>query len=229
MAMPKYAKLQNLLITRSKRSKERATFFNSPLGLWTLSALFLTLGSSVISARHECVATAMSDIQSFQKLATEIYNRRQRLLGAVFSSSNPIDFLRTARSNAYATFKEYDGQSLAALIDQQDRMLPKIRNFNDYRKHAKDLKKALEDRYQAHGLDDWMRAEPPSESEVDYEALERYRNKAKLTDLVYDDIFASQTRSSLRPNCSPWNLASQLIGLDETIIIQTSTFHRGMP
>jgi hypothetical protein len=68
--MPKYAKLQNRLNRKTYRSA--VTFFNSPLGLWLLSAMLLTVGGAALSARQECLASAQSDIESFHRLSENL-------------------------------------------------------------------------------------------------------------------------------------------------------------
>jgi hypothetical protein len=118
--MPKYAKLQNRLNRKTYRSA--VTFFNSPLGLWLLSAMLLTVGGAALSARQECLASAQSDIESFHRLSEELVGRRVRLMFALLESSNAIDFQKALRSDAYASFKEFDGQNLRTIIVQQQRI-----------------------------------------------------------------------------------------------------------
>ncbi|WP_334364632.1 hypothetical protein [Bradyrhizobium sp. AZCC 1578] len=68
------------------------------------------------------MASAQSDIESFRRLSEELLGRRVRLMLTLLESSNAIDFERAVRSDAYASFKEFDGQNLRTLIVQQQRI-----------------------------------------------------------------------------------------------------------
>lgn len=133
MRMPRFAKLQNALIRKHSGKKQpdekkrgALAFFNSPLGLWILSAIFLTVGGSYITKRQECLATARTNIELYRSLEREIYGRRLRILDDAASSSNSIDFYKALESNSFAELKQFDGQTLSALTGQFDQMRSKI-------------------------------------------------------------------------------------------------------
>ena len=101
MRMPRFAKLQNALIRKQsgkKQSDEKKSgalsFFNSPLGLWMLSAIFLTVIGSSVTKRQECLATARANIELYNSLDQEIRGRQFRILNEAASSSNSIDFYK---------------------------------------------------------------------------------------------------------------------------------------
>jgi hypothetical protein len=204
--MPKYAKIQNFRNRKTPRSA--VTFFNSPFGLWLLSAIFLTVGGAALSARQECLALARSDIESFNRVSDELAARRLRLLVAVRYSSNSIDFLKTMQSNASANFKEFDGQSYPALIAQQRRISGRF----DFSKQTMDrrnkmvswgtLPTALIDSILvgitlAEALVDDASLKAWQE---DFERLERYLSLGFL-----------ETTLQFEPACSFWRLAMRAI------------------
>src|SRR5262249_11128208 len=128
MRMPRFAKLQNALIRKKSDQKKSGalTFFNSPLGLWMLSAIFLTVGSSYFTKRQECLATARTNIELYKSLDRELVSRRRRIVFEALFSSNSIDFYKTLRSDSSAELKQFDGQPLFALATQLDQIRGKI-------------------------------------------------------------------------------------------------------
>jgi hypothetical protein len=104
------------------------SFLNTSFGLWVLSALFITTGGAFISTRSECIREAESDIQLIHRLSSEIFSRRLRIITAAQETSNSIDFLKIARSTAFANFKEFDGQSMLSLVAQENAVRLHIRN-----------------------------------------------------------------------------------------------------
>jgi hypothetical protein len=129
--LPFYAKLQNRrprdLIKKANQTNSWWLFFNSPFGLWLLSAILITFGGAYLSARHECVVSARTDIDIFYQLTFEIEARRERIVSAIERTSNSIDFWNTARSNAFADFKQFDGQNLPSLLVQHEAIRRKIK------------------------------------------------------------------------------------------------------
>jgi hypothetical protein len=112
---------------RNRTSPRSAvTFFNSPFGVWLLSAIFLTVGGAALSARQECLASARSDIESYNRVSDELASRRLRLMFALSQSSNATDFQKALRSSTYATYKEFDGQGFRALVVQQKRIVARF-------------------------------------------------------------------------------------------------------
>jgi hypothetical protein len=105
--MPKYAKLMNRLRPSVKDSSS-LQLLNSPFVLWLFSAAFLTIGASLISSRHECLATARSDIEEFRRLTYEIFQRRTRMLYAARFSSTPIAKFLITRSTTEEIQREVD-------------------------------------------------------------------------------------------------------------------------
>jgi hypothetical protein len=116
----------------SKRPKSKsprsttAGFFNSPFGLWLLSAVVLTVGSAALSARHDCLVSARSDIESYNRVTDELLGRRLRLFNGIAFALITDDFGKAVRSNDYATFKEFDGQGIRSLVAQQRRILARF-------------------------------------------------------------------------------------------------------
>jgi hypothetical protein len=104
------------------------SFLNTSFGLWVLSALFITTGGAFISTRSECIREAESDIQLIHRLSSEIFSRRLRIIAAAQETSNSIDFLKIAKSTAFANFKEFDGQSMFSLVAQESAVRLHIKN-----------------------------------------------------------------------------------------------------
>jgi hypothetical protein len=129
--MPFYSKLQNRrlrdLTTKINHANSWWQFFNSPFGLWLISAILITLGGSYLNARRECIVSARTDMDTFYQLTFEIQARRERILVASERTSNSIDFWNAARSNAFVEFKQFDGQSLASLLVQHNVLRRKIK------------------------------------------------------------------------------------------------------
>ena len=124
MKMPKWAKLRKAH-ERPPRNEILSTL-GSPFILWVMTAIFLTIGGAYFTKRQECLVTARSDINQFLKMTIEITHRRTRLLTALETSSNPIDFLKAVRSNSYSSYKDFDGQTLESLVFERERLFPKI-------------------------------------------------------------------------------------------------------
>jgi hypothetical protein len=127
--MPRYAKLQNALARRSEGAKTNRiwAFLNSALGLWFLSAIFLTVGGAAVSSRNQCISTFETDADTFRQLSIEISGRRQRIINTARTSSNDIDFRKGISDNRFSAFKQFDGQPLSALLFQQSHLRRKLK------------------------------------------------------------------------------------------------------
>lgn len=217
--MPKYAKLQNLIRRGAiKREKKLAIFLNSPLGLWLLSAVFLTIGGAGLSSRQECVAAAKSDIERFQHLTTEIMGRRLRLIEAIEDSSTAKKFVKVAKSTAFADFKDFDGQSLYSLLDQQRRIRDRITFIKDPRLRTR----AVLDKLPSAIGDILVRGENELCRYVkDKDIKDLGRNTTTLrAAFVYER--ADDEGSLILPNCSPWRLITRLFVANEKTAFQSS-------
>jgi hypothetical protein len=129
--MPRYAKLQNALARRSEGAKTNRiwAFLNSALGLWVLSAIFLTVGGAAVSSRNQCRSTFETDADTFRQLSIEIAGRQQRIINTARTSSNDIDFRKGISDNRFTSFKQFDGQPLSALLFQQSHLRRKLKVF----------------------------------------------------------------------------------------------------
>jgi hypothetical protein len=212
--MPKYAKIQNARSRKSPRSA--VTFFNSPFGLWLLSAIFLTVGGAALSARQECLASARSDIESFNRVSDELAARRLRLLVAVRYSSNSIDFLKTMRSNASANFKEFDGQSYPALIGQQRRISGRF----DFSKQTMDRRDKIVSWGKAPtALDSILVGITLAETVVDDDSLKAWQEDFKRLER-YLSLGFLETTLQFESACSFWRLAMRAIFQDPSTVVE---------
>jgi hypothetical protein len=134
MRMPRFAKIQNRLF-RQKKHKQSGwllAFLNSSLGLWILSAIFLSFGSSYFTRRAECLAAARANIELYNSLDEEITGRRLRVIESARNTSNSIDFIKTLRSTAFYVSRTFDGQPLPFLSDQLRLLRTKISNSHQF-------------------------------------------------------------------------------------------------
>jgi hypothetical protein len=218
--MPKYAKIQNARNRISPRSP--VTFFNSPFGLWLLSAIFLTVGGAALSSRQECLASARSDIESFRRLSEELVGRRVRLMLALQESSTAIDFQKALRSDAYASYKEFDGQNLRTLIDRQQVIAVRF-----------DLSKQTTDSYIKLLAPEDPPGNPPGKifdfilrfgnlpgTIVSDDDVKEPRQNIALRLNRYFSIAGIEGALQLEPACSFWRLATRVIFEDYKTIVE---------
>lgn len=225
MTMPKFAKIQNQLFrAQSKVRGGMLAILNSPLGLWLLSATLITVGGATITAHQDCVASARSDLMTFQDLSTEIYSRRVRIARATLETSNAIDFLKVLKLNASAVHKEYDGQSLQALISQQERVRSKISMITNTQSKLRKIKSQVDGNFAGFfHLYDYMLGInlPDNIFDKTADAFERFRKEASYAD-GYREIWVDETETSFRPSCSPWRVWVRTFTDDSKNIVQTS-------
>jgi hypothetical protein len=199
--MPKYAKIQN---AKRRRSRPAAvSFFNSPLGIWLLTAIFVTVGGAALSARQECLTAARSNIESFYRYSSEISSRRSRVHEALLKSSNMIDFQKALRSSAYGSFKEFDGRSLLELTLQQQQ---NVERFSLTKKTLDEYEK-LSLPTSPHSFDlimyGWMA------EDVDDEQLKQARTSFQFD--RFDLLSTFESTLLLKPACSFWRLMKREI------------------
>jgi hypothetical protein len=211
--MPKYAKIQNFRNRKTPRSA--VTFFNSPLGLWLLSAIFLTVGGAALSGRQECLASAESNIENFNRISREFFSRRIRLEQALLDSSNIIDFRKAVRSNAFANFKEFDGRSIDELNLQLRSIVAQFA-----------FPKEISDEYEK------LIVPPLTTSTITLDFM-MYGGKDTVT--IYDNelkqsqrdfkldryrlLYLIEANFNLKPACSFWRLAKRVIFDDNKMIV----------
>jgi hypothetical protein len=203
--MPKYAKIQNRLLRR-KTAKSVLEILGNPFILWLLSAAFLTGLGSYLTARHECLISAQSDIQTYGQLSDEIYFRRLRIFDAILATSNSIDFWRLAHQNGFAAFKQFDGQPLLALIDQRNRMNERILGI--------EIIGELEERQRlpfGRPFSDLLEGHDPALSiwKITDDEIHTFKRSA-LRDylLMYDETHSNLKLGSLEPHCGFGTLLS---------------------
>jgi hypothetical protein len=76
---------------------------NSPFILWLLSALLITIGGAYLSNHRTCVEGAQKDIVLYERLASEIFYRRLRLLRLANTSGTIIDCARHPKTGSLST------------------------------------------------------------------------------------------------------------------------------
>ncbi|MFK4522186.1 hypothetical protein ABIF90_000167 [Bradyrhizobium japonicum] len=220
--MPKFAKLQNTLLRRPNGGKRQIgtgvwAFFNSAFGLWLLSAIFLTVGGAIITARQECVVAGRSNFHTYRRLANEIYGRRLRLITAAEQSSNAIDYMKALRSSHFEYFREFDGQPLFSLIEQQERLLREIPFAVIYDGWIAARYLRLEPKAEIGTFFDVLRGgrrqllplmEPVIVNEDNLKAFKKYSPEVKLMFAVV----AADPFGPSQVNCSPWVLLRRYLG-----------------
>jgi hypothetical protein len=223
--MPKFAKIQNQLFrAQSKVRGSVLAILNSPLGLWLLSATLITVGGATITAHQDCVASARSDLTTFQDLSTEIYSRRVRIARATLETSNAIDFLKVLKLTASAVHKEYDGRSLQALISQQERARSKISMITNTKAKLDRVRSEVDSNFTGFfHLYDYMLGInlPDNIFDKSADAFERFQQEARYAD-AYREIWIDETETSFQPSCSPWRVWVRTFTDDSKNIVQTS-------
>jgi hypothetical protein len=214
--MPKYAKIQNARNRRSPPSAAR--FFNSPLGIWFLSAIFVTVGGAALSARQECLTSAQSDIERFRLLSEELLGRRVRLMLALMNSSNAIDFEKAVRSDAYASFKEFDGQNLRTLIAQHLRISARF-EISDQTAHGY-IKLRTSEGPLGKNLDFILRTGNLPGVVVSDDDVKELRENIALGLNRYFSIGEIEGRLQLVPACSFWRIARRAIFEDYKTVVE---------
>jgi hypothetical protein len=195
------------------------------LGLWLLSATLITIGGATVTAHQDCLASARSDLTTFQNLSTEIYGRRVRIARATQETSNAIDFLRVLKLTSFAVHKEFDGQSLRALISQQERARSKIVMVTNTHAKLDQMKSQVDSHFTGFfHLYDYMLGLDLPDNLFDKEddAFQRFREEAQYTD-AYREIWIDETETSFRPTCSPWRLWVRTFTDDSKNITQSRT------
>jgi hypothetical protein len=219
--MPKYAKIQNA--RNRKYTRSGVTFFNSPFGLWLLSAIFLTVGGATLSARNECLASARSDIESYKRVSDEILERRIRLMIALRQSSNAIDFQKAMRSKAHANFKEFDGQGFRALVDQQAEIASR---FALSRQTSEKLQKLVALTPIKRAVDVIMQGGTDTTATAFVEAVisddEVKASQKEWPNRLgsYVTLGAFERNLQLEPACSFWRLAARTIFEDYKTVVE---------
>jgi hypothetical protein len=166
------------------------------------------------------LASAQSDIETYQRISRELLGRRTRLAHTLRESSNSIDFRKEARSNAYANFKEFDGRGIGDLVNQQHRIKARIA-----------LSKQTSDEYQI-----W--AQPPAFREVpstwpldhamygeigldlDDGSLKMAQREFQFNRYLLLGVLESSLK--LKPACSFWRLAMRTIFDDNKTVVEIS-------
>jgi hypothetical protein len=115
--MPKWGRLR--IAKPLRRDANILSLLSNPFILWLLSAVFISVGGGYLTRRQECIAAARADIMLFKQLELEIAGRRSRIIHALETASNRIDFRRQATARDFVTFKQFDGQPLESLLHQQ--------------------------------------------------------------------------------------------------------------
>jgi hypothetical protein len=181
---------------------------NTPLGLWLLSAGLITIGGATITAHQDCLANARSDLTTFQSLSAEIYSRRVRIARATLETSNAIDFLKVLKLNAFAVHKEFDGQSLRALIGQQEMVRSKIVMLTNTTAMLEKIKSRADAGFVGFiHLYDYMDGIdlPDDVFDKNEDAFQRFKKEAQYAD-AYREIWIDETKTTFRPSCAPWRL-----------------------
>jgi hypothetical protein len=209
--MPKYAMLANRRALQKAASRQSLlALLSTPFVLWVLSAAFVTLGGAYVTARHECLVSAQATIDAYQQLTTEIFTRRLRVLDAASLSSNAIDFLKVLRSNAYANFKSFDGQSILSLIDQQTRLVSRISFLPHDTGHDAN-------RFTTR-IDGVLNGDPLQTVEgLDQQSFADFKEGAGFRALQYLTPYFVGTRTKLEPMCSIGHLVTSSLFKDDGV------------
>jgi hypothetical protein len=192
------------------------TFVNSSFGLWLLTTLVLSIGGTAFSARQECLASARSDIESFQRLTHELFERRFHVIFASSMVANEIDFERAI--NDFAKDKDYREQSIAGLVNEYKRLKGRISFNSDYSNRSEKLDEEIEKSnfggvmYVLQGGHLFRKLK-----EEDLKLI--YEHSDQVSDL-YGKRFGLDAMLYLEPNCSLWSWISRVLGENQRQVVQ---------
>jgi hypothetical protein len=197
MKMPKYEKIRNQRSRQAPVKSSRLwTFINSAFFLWLLSAVILSIGGAYFNQHLACITSAETDGLFYSHLTEEIFDRQARVISALTTTSNPIDFSKVVDSKSFVTFKEFDGQNFKSLLKQKGNMWHKIKNIDE----ADDRELAIRKNYFDRVL--FYNKNPFLGDHVSDQDLALYRQKAPKFAEMLNYVRREMVYWEVRPNCS---------------------------
>lgn len=110
----------------SGHSRQSVRFINSPLFLWVISAVFLSLAGVAFSNYQDCMRDAQRDIEALHKLQEETYYRMRCITFSVDRASTVKDFRDRFKASPYV-FGEFKDATIRELRIKQGRLVDELR------------------------------------------------------------------------------------------------------
>jgi hypothetical protein len=139
---------------------------------------------------------------------------------ALLASSNAIDFQKVVRSDAYASFKEFDGQNLRTLIVQQQNIAVRFYLSEQTSDSYVKLLASEDSPGGSKNIDFLLRAGNLPENIVSDDDVKEPRENIALRLHRYLSIAEIEGRLQLKPACSFWRLATRAIFDDNKTVVE---------